>query len=163
MTKGMEIDMEKEQVKIKISSRHDYGGGELEPIEVISMGELYQDDDGYDCLTYEEVIEADETGQVEVINNLLRIGESQIELIKGGEGKSHMVFVPNHKTVSYYPSPAGELEVGVHTSFAQKTVYNNGFTLELKYDLELNQMILSSCGLSIAVRSDETVEGADLS
>ena len=150
--------MEKEQVKIKISSRHDYGNGEPDPIEVISMGELYQDDEGCDCLSYEEVVEMDETGQVEVINNLLRIGESQIELIKGGGGESHMVFVPNHKTVSYLPSPVGELEIGVHTSFAQKTVYNNGFTLELKYDLELNQMLLSSCGLSIAVRSDQAAD-----
>ena len=150
--------MEKEQVKIKISSRHDYGTGEPDPIEVISMGELYRDDEGCDCLSYEEVVEMDETGQVEVINNLLRIGESQIELIKGGSGESHMVFVPNHKTVSYLPSPVGELEIGVHTSFAQKTVYNNGFTLELKYDLELNQMVLSSCGLSIAVRSDQAVD-----
>ena len=66
--------MEKEQVKIKISSRHDYGNGEPDPIEVISMGELYQDDEGCDCLSYEEVVEMDETGQVEVINNLLRIG-----------------------------------------------------------------------------------------
>ena len=150
--------MEKEQVKIKISSRHDYGTGEPDPIEVISMGELYQDDEGCDCLSYEEVVEMGENGQVEVINNLLRIGESQIELIKGGSGESHMVFVPNHKTVSYLPSPVGELEIGVHTSFAQKTVYNNGFTLELKYDLELNQMVLSSCGLSIAVRSDQAVD-----
>lgn len=143
------------QVKIKISSKHDYGMGELDPIEVISVGELYQDEDGCDCLSYEEVVEADETGQVRVINNLLRIGESQVELIKGGDGDSHMVFVPNHKTVSYIPSPVGELEIGVHTSFAEKTVYNNGFTLELKYDLEMNQTIMSSCGLSIAVRETE--------
>ena len=143
------------QVKIKISSRHDYGIGEPDPIEVISMGELYQDEDGCDCLTYEEVVEADETGQVQVINNLLRIGESQVELIKGGAGDSHMVFIPNHKTVSYYPSPVGELEIGVHTSFAEKTVYNNGFTLELKYDVEMNQTIMSTCGLSIAVRETD--------
>ncbi len=144
------------QVKIKISSQHDYGlGGELDPIEVISVGELYQDEDGFDCLSYEEVVDEDESGQVKVINNLLRIGESQVELIKGGEGESHMVFIPNHKTVSYLPSPAGELEIGVHTAFAEKTVYNNGFTLELKYDIEMNQNILSTCGLSIAVREAE--------
>ncbi|MBO4394719.1 MAG: DUF1934 domain-containing protein [Eubacterium sp.] len=147
--------MEKEQVKIKISSRHDYGTGELDPIEVISVGELYQDEDGFDCLTYEEVVDADETGQVQVVNNLLRIGESQIELIKGNDADSHMVFIPNHKTVSYHSTPVGELEIGVHTSFAQKTIYNNGFTLELKYDLEMNQTIFSSCGLSIAVRGTE--------
>ena len=147
--------MEKEQVKIKISSRHDYGMGELDPIEVISVGELYRDEDGFDCLSYEEVVETDEIGQVQVINNLLRIGDSQIELIKGIGAGSHLVFVPNHKTVSYYPTPAGELEIGVHTSFAEKTIYNNGFTLELRYDLEMNQTIFSSCGLSIAVRGSE--------
>lgn len=147
--------MDKEKVKIKISSRHDYGTGELDPIEVISVGELYRDEDGFDCLTYEEVVSADESGQVSVINNLLRIGEDQVELIKGGDDESHMIFIPNHKTVSYYPTPVGELEIGVHTSFAEKTVYNNGFTLELKYDLEMNSMIMSSCGLSIAVKEHE--------
>ncbi|HAK57623.1 MAG TPA: hypothetical protein DCP06_01445 [Lachnospiraceae bacterium] len=146
--------MEREQVKIKISSRHDYGMGELEPIEVISVGELYQDQEGYDCLSYEEVVNSDETGQVQVVNNLLRIGENQVELIKGDEAESHMVFIPNHKTVSYLPTPLGELEIGVHTSFAEKTVYNNGFTLELKYDLEMNQTFMSSCGLSIAVKGE---------
>ncbi len=143
--------MEREPVKIKISSRHNYGTGELDPIEVISTGELYKDDDGFDCLSYEEVVEAEPNGQVKVVNNILRIGESQVELIKGDSIESHMVFVPNHKTISYYPTPVGEMEIGVHTSFAQKTVYNNGFTLELKYDLEMNQTILTSCGLSIAV------------
>ena len=143
--------MDREPVKIKISSQHNYGTGELDPIEVISTGELYKDEDGFDCLSYEEVVESDPDGQVKVVNNTLRIGESQVELIKGDSIESHMVFVPNHKTISYYPTPIGELEIGVHTSFAQKTVYNNGFTLELKYDLEMNQTILSTCGLSIAV------------
>ena len=128
--------------------------GEIGPIEVISKGERYQDEDGYDCLVYEEVIEPSDTGEAMIVNNLLRIGESQVELIKGGQGEAHMVFIPNHKTVSYYPTPAGEMEVGVHTSLAEKTIYNNGFTLELKYDLELNQNIMSTCGLSIAVKGN---------
>ena len=147
--------MEREPVRIKISSRHNYGTGELDPIEVISTGELYKDDDGFDCLSYEEVVEAEANGQVQVVNNRLRIGEAQVELIKGDSIESHMVFVPNHKTISYYPTPIGEMEIGVHTSFAQKTVYNNGFTLELKYDLEMNQMVFSSCGLSIAVTESD--------
>ncbi|MBQ6537600.1 MAG: DUF1934 domain-containing protein [Eubacterium sp.] len=154
------MSVEKKEVRIKISSKHDYGMGEMTPIEVVSLGELYHDEDGFDCLTYEEVVDEDENGTVQVVNNTLRIGETQVELIKGGDASSHMVFVPNQKTISYLPSPAGELEIGVHTAMAEKTVYTNGFTLRLKYELEMNQTMISTCGLSIAV-VDNNAEGQD--
>ncbi|MCR4605687.1 MAG: DUF1934 domain-containing protein [Eubacterium sp.] len=144
------MSVERKEVQIKISSKHDYGTGELTPIEVVSLGELYHED-GFDCLTYDEVVDEDENGTVQVINNTLRIGETQVELIKGGDAISHMVFVPNQKTISYLPTPVGELEIGVHTAMAEKTVYTNGFTLRLKYELEMNQTMVSTCGLSIAV------------
>lgn len=141
----------REQVKVKISSQHDYGFGEKIPIEVISTGEMFTDDDGNDCVLYEEVVDSDDSGQMRVINNFLRIGDTQVELIKDGDLASHMVFVPNHKTVSYLPSPIGEVEIGVHTALAEKTQYTNGFVLKLEYDLELNQTMISNCGLSISV------------
>ena len=141
---------EKKEVKIKISSKHNYGFGEVVPIEIVSMGELYKED-GFDILSYEEVVNEDETGQVQVINNELRIGETQVELIKDGDASTHMIFVPNQKTISYMSTPAGEMEIGVNTSVAEKIVYTNGFQLKLQYELEMNQTLVTSCGLDIAV------------
>ena len=34
---------EKKEVKIKISSKHNCGFGEVVPIEIVSMGELYKE------------------------------------------------------------------------------------------------------------------------
>ena len=141
---------DKKEVKIKISSKHNYGYGEVVPIEVISIGELYSED-GWDVLNYEEVVNEDESGMVQVVNNELRIGETQVELIKDGDASTHMVFVPNQKTVSYLSTPGGELEIGVNTSVARKTEYTNGFMLDLQYELEMNQTLVTSCGLNIAV------------
>ena len=133
---------DKKEVKIKISSKHNYGYGEVVPIEVISIGELYSED-GWDVLNYEEVVNEDESGMVQVVNNELRI--------KDGDASTHMVFVPNQKTVSYLSTPGGELEIGVNTSVARKTEYTNGFMLDLQYELEMNQTLVTSCGLNIAV------------
>ncbi|MCH5266031.1 MAG: DUF1934 domain-containing protein [Lachnospiraceae bacterium] len=136
-----------QEVKIKIRGLH--GPGE-EPVEVVSVGQMYEKD-GYMCIAYDEVVSEEENGLVQVGKNLLKIRDDQVEVIKKGPSESHMVFVPERTTVTYYSTPVGELEVGIHTDHIEKNNYANGFDLRLQYELEMNQTFISRCSVTIAV------------
>ena len=103
------------------------------------------------CIAYDEVISEEDNGLVQVGKNLLKISSDQVEVIKKGQSESHMVFVPEQTTVTYYSTPAGELEVGIHTDHIEKTDYEKGFNLQMQYELEMNQTFISSCSVNIAV------------
>ena len=136
-----------QEVKIKIRGLD--GPGE-DPVEVVSIGQMYEEG-GSVCIAYDEVISEEDNGLVQVGKNLLKISSDQVEVIKKGQSESHMVFVPEQTTVTYYSTPAGELEVGIHTDHIEKTDYEKGFNLQMQYELEMNQTFISSCSVNIAV------------
>ena len=102
-------------------------------------------------ITYEEVVEEEENGLVSVVKNLVKYKDGQLEIIKHGPAESHMVFVPNETTYSYYSTPVGELEIALSTKSLQKILTERGFHLKLDYDLELNQTFLSNCNVDIFI------------
>ena len=98
-------------VKIKIRGSQ---GDEPNNVEVVSIGEMYERD-GFVCLTYDEVVDEEDTGVVQVVKNMIKINEEQVEVIKKGPTQSHMVFVPEETTFTYYSTPFGEMEVSIFT------------------------------------------------
>ena len=98
-----------------------------------------------------EVVEEEENGLVQVAKNLVKYKEGQLEVVKRGPSESHMVFVPDRTTYTYYSTPMGELEVGLYTKSLEKVMTEKGFHLRLAYDLEMNQTFLSHCNLDIFV------------
>ena len=141
-----------EEVKIKVRGVQAQGNNREEPLEVVSVGQRYEQD-GFTCITYDEVVDEDETGVVSVVKNLLKVRDDQIEVIKKGPGESHMVFVPGQTTFTYYSTPVGELEVSIHTQRIEKINKGSGFDLKLQYDLEMNQTFISRCNVDIAVEN----------
>lgn len=139
-----------QEVKVKIRGIQGQGSQNEEPVEVVSVGRKYEKD-GFICITYDEVVSEEENGVVQVVKNLLKIKDNQVEVIKKGPAESHMVFVPDQTTFTYYSTPVGELEVSIHTDLIEKIPYENGFALKLQYDLEMNQTFISSCSVDIAV------------
>jgi len=137
-----------EEVKIKI--RGIQGAADEDSVEVVSVGQKYEKD-GFICIEDDEVVSEEENGIVQVTKNLLKVKDDQVEVIKKGPAESHMVFVPDRDTFTYYSTPLGELEVSVHTKCIEKKDYENGFSLKLQYDLEMNQAFISSCSVDIAV------------
>lgn len=96
-------------------------------------------------------MEEEENGLVSVVKNLVKYKDDQLEIIKHGPAESHMVFVPNETTYSYYSTPVGELEIALSTKSLQKILTERGFHLKLDYDLELNQTFLSNCNVDIFI------------
>lgn len=94
------------EVKLRICGMHMHGeDGDRDDVEVISVGQMCERD-GFAWITYEEVVEEEENGLVSVVKNLVKYKDDQLEIIKHGPAESHMVFVPNETTYSYY-SDAG--------------------------------------------------------
>jgi uncharacterized beta-barrel protein YwiB (DUF1934 family) len=134
-------------VKIKIRGEQ---GEQDNAVEVVSVGKMYEED-GFVCLSYDEVVDEEETGVVQTVKNLLKINENQVEVIKKGPAKNHMVFVPGQTTFSYYSTPVGELEVSIFTETINKITRDDGFSLDMQYQLEMNQMFVSDSNINIEV------------
>lgn len=137
-----------QEVKITIHGLQAQGNGE--PIDVVSVGKM-ETQDGFTCITYDEVVSEEENGLVQVVKNMLKISDQQVEVIKKGPTASHMVFIPDQTTFTYYSTPIGELEVSIHTSQIEKIEADNRFFLRLEYDLEMNQTFISSCSVNVTI------------
>lgn len=122
----------------------------VDKVEVVSVGQMYEED-GFICITYDEVVEEEENGVVQTVKNLLKIRDGQVEVLKEGPAESHMVFVPERTTYFYYSTPVGELEVGVFTYQIERIKTKTGFQLRMQYDLEINQTMVSRCNVNIVV------------
>ena len=123
------------EVKIKIRGEQ---GENDDSVEVVSIGQMFHEN-GFLCLTYDEVVDEEETGVVQVVKNTIKISDEQVEVIKKGPSQSHMVFVPDQTTFTYYSTPLGELEVSIFTDEIEKISNDNGFTLSMHYQMEMNQ------------------------
>ncbi len=139
-----------QEVKITIHGLQAQGNGE--PVEVVTVGQMEMQD-GVCRITYDEVVEEEENGLVQVVKNQLVVGSSQIEVIKKGQAASHMVFIPDQTTFTYYSTPIGELEVSIHTNRIEKVDQDKGFFLKMEYDLEMNQTFISSCSVNVTVEN----------
>ena len=139
------------EIKLRICGMHMHGpDGEQDDVEVVSVGQMCERD-GFACITYDEVVEEEENGLVQVAKNMIKYKEGQLEVVKRGPSESHMVFVPDRTTYTYYSTPMGELEIGLYTKSLEKVMTEKGFHLRLAYDLEMNQTFLSHCNLDIFV------------
>lgn len=138
----------KKDVKISISGIH--SNSEEETVEVVSMGEMYETDEQI-CISYEEA--ADEAAGVdcEIVKSMLKVKPDQIEIIKKGATETHMVFIEDRDTLSYYSTPFGELEVAIHTDRLERRETGKGFQILLEYALEVNAAHMSDCNVDIKV------------
>ena len=137
-------------MKLRICGMQIRGGRAEDKVEVVSVGKMYEEE-GAVCVSYEEMSDANEMGIVHVVNNLLKVQDNQVEVIKKGASESHMVFVPEQATYTYYSTPIGELEVSIFTKQIEREQTSKGFRLVLQYDLEMNQTMISQCNVDITV------------
>ena len=76
-------------MKLRICGMQIRGGRAEDKVEVVSVGKMYEEE-GAVCVSYEEMSDANEMGIVHVVNNLLKVQDNQVEVIKKrGFGKSY--------------------------------------------------------------------------
>lgn len=139
-----------EEVKLKIRGLHGQGEEDGDAIEVVSIGKMHEEE-GTLCIDYEEVADETEEGVVQTAKCLMKIGEESVEVIKKGGSESQMIFMPGQTTYTYFSTPFGEIEIGLHTDYIKRTEKQSGFQLSMEYDMEMNQSFVSRCNVEIEV------------
>lgn len=138
----------KKNVKVSISGIQNNDNEET--VEVVSVGEMMQRDD-HICVSYEEAADNAAGVDCQLVNSMLKVKPDQIEIIKKGAAQTHMVFIEDRDTISYYSTPFGELEVAIHTDRLERKERDNGFQILLEYALEINASHMSNCNVDIRV------------
>ncbi len=138
----------KKNVKVSISGIQN--NDNQETVEVVSVGEMLQRDD-HICVSYEEAAEEAAGVDCQLVKSMLKVKPDQIEIIKKGAAQTHMVFIEDRDTISYYSTPFGELEVAIHTDRLERKERDNGFQILLEYALEINASHMSNCNVDIRV------------
>ncbi len=138
----------KKNVKVSISGIQNNDNEEM--VEVVSVGEMMQRDD-HICVSYEEAADNAAGVDCQLVKSMLKVKPDQIEIIKKGAAQTHMVFIEDRDTISYYSTPFGELEVAIHTDRLERKERDNGFQILLEYALEINASHMSNCNVDIRV------------
>lgn len=138
----------KKNVKVSISGIQNNDNEET--VEVVSVGEMMQRDD-HICVSYEEAADNAAGVDCQLVKSMLKVKPDQIEIIKKGAAQTHMVFIEDRDTISYYSTPFGELEVAIHTDRLERRERDNGFQILLEYALEINASHMSNCNVDIRV------------
>lgn len=127
-------------------------GETSEPIEVVSAGERFEKN-GKIYIIYDEVVQEDTgTASGEIVKNTIRIDGQQLDLIKRGEGGTHLVFNEGESNQTYYRTPYGNMEVTLHTSQLKMNVDEELIEVIAKYHLEINHAQIAECVVSIKVK-----------
>ncbi len=135
---------------VKISIRGIHNNTAEDTVEIVSFGEL-SEQEGQVCVSYEEAVDGASGIDCDVVRSLLKVCPDQVEIIKKGAAETHMVFVEDKDTISYYSTPFGEMEVTIHTNKLEKNKTDDGFQILLKYVLEINAAHMSECNVDIRV------------
>lgn len=137
---------------VKISIRGIQDNTNEESVEVVSLGEMYEKGDRI-YVSYEEGTEGACGMDCDLVKSMLKVCPDQVEIIKKGAAETHMVFVQDKDTISYYSTPFGEMEVAIHTDKLEQINTEKGFQILLKYALEVNATHMSDCNVDIRVET----------
>ncbi len=119
-----------------------------EPIEVISVGQYYNKNDKH-YICYDEVIE----GTDGVTSCTVKVGNEQIDIIKRGASNVHMIFEAGRKNTTFYNTPYGDLQIGIHTGRIQVAEEEDKLTLEINYGLDINYAFIGDCQIQMKITS----------
>ncbi len=146
--------MEKE-VLISIKSSQSMGGEEAEPTELITQG-------SYACrgnLKKFSYMESEITGLQGTKTEFL-IRPDEVVMNRTGTVTSRMVFQRGKKHRFLYGTPYGTFAMGLSTSFIDTTLTEQGGSLDMAYDLDFENALLSRNQISITIKEKSEKENA---
>lgn len=122
--------------------------GETDDISVITAGTYYLKN-GKHYIVYEEHID----GCPEAIRSTIKVGPDSVEMLKGGEARTHMVFERMKTNVTCYATPYGQMMMGVTTDDLEILEEEDQLKVSIDYSLEVNYETTSRCHVEIEVSS----------
>lgn len=120
-------------------------------VEVTTAGRYFERD-GRRYLFYDEIDGSDG----EVTRNTVEIAPHRVEVRKRGAVRAQMRFEENRKLSSFYGTPFGQLELGIHTKKITLRESEGLLELELEYRLEINNEHVSSSRILIRAEDGPT-------
>ena len=123
-------------------------GEEDDTVEIITAGTYYEKNKRHYIL-YDEALE----GVEDVTNNIIKIGENRVEVIKRGMVESRMTFESGKKHKANYLTPLGLILLGITTSALDVKEEESAISLHMEYSLEMNGEYVSSCETDITATS----------
>ena len=124
-------------------------------IEVINVG-IYSEVNNKIYLKYDELVE----GESEPIHTLFKLKDDCIELVRKGPLTTNMIFKKNEKTLTYYNTPFGGIDLGIFATKVDIEKSEDCITAHTEYGLEVNGEHISDCNVRITVKPLE--EGVSL-
>lgn len=135
-----------ENVIVTIKGLH-FDSGEKEAIEVINVG-CFSEINQKIYIKYDEITDV----QTMRTNNLIKIKEDRIEIIKKGPVSTHMIFTSNEKTKAFYDTMYGRFSVGITTKNVVVDRKEDAIDIRIDYLLEMNEEQFSECKVEISIR-----------
>ncbi len=137
----------KKQVLITVRGSNQYEQDQTDAVEFLTTGDFYEKQGKY-YIRYEE---ADQSGLPDTTTTL-KIEPSRVTITRFGRNNSQMVIEQGKKHIGHYETPYGGFTVGVISESADIHVSEAGGKLDLKYDVELNDMITSRNNISVTFK-----------
>ena len=135
-------------VIISINGLHLTDGEFSEPVEVFAPGEHYMEE-GNHCLVYDQPGDGFEE---EPVHTRLKFDESSLEILKTGGVETQMLIEKDRRTVTYYTTPFGSMDVGISTAEVALTEEENLLDIRAEYALDINGQFIGDCTVHIIAR-----------
>lgn len=118
-----------------------------EPIEIVTPG-TYEYKDGVHKVVYEETYEGFEN---EPTVNTVTISDKCVIVQKVGAITVDMVFEPGKRSLAYYTTPFGTLDMGISTTDVKVEESEYRIDVRAEYSLSMNDELVSEFMLDMSI------------
>ena len=140
-----------EDILVSVKGLHTLETDGEDEIEVFSAGKYYLKN-GKHYIMYEELVE--ETG--EIVKNRITLRDGHMEVQKTGLMNTKMVFESEHKHMSWYNTPFGNMLAGIEVKDMQVSESENLIEIKVDYELEINYERIADCRILIRVMAKDS-------
>lgn len=140
--------MEKQAVAVDICNTQ-IMDGEEERIEMRVFGTLLETPEGF-LLEYTEYDENARRSRTAV----RVVGQDAVYVTREGDFGSEMQFEVGKRNSTVYPTPYGEMLLGVYTKSVENALHGDGGRLQFCYTTDFNSRFVIENSMSLTVHSD---------
>jgi uncharacterized beta-barrel protein YwiB (DUF1934 family) len=123
---------------------------ESDNIEVITAGQYFYKN-GKHYVIYDEAID----GFDGTVHSTIRMTPELLDIRKTGTVETHMVFSLDHKEMTHYATPLGEMVIETATNRICMEEEEDSIQMKVEYSLDINYEHVSDCSIVLDVYSRE--------
>jgi uncharacterized beta-barrel protein YwiB (DUF1934 family) len=138
----------KKQVMISIKGLPFFSDNEEDAYELLTDGEYLQTENTSTFSYYESGL----TGLGGVLTTF-NVENDSITLCRGDGSAGDMIFSENQKHHFLYNTPVGAVMLGIDTHKITKDINDDGGNIEIRYDIEVDNITVSKNMFKINIRS----------